>query len=203
MAADRIRAKRLVPFLPDMVASLERHGHLAVAADVREHLLTISPATADRLLRPLRVPVRGTSTTKRGVLLKHQIAVRMFADWSDARPGFMEADLVAHCGGGVAGAYLHTLVLTDVTTGWTECLALRFRTREAVVVALDRARQLPPFPLLGFDTDNGGEFLNADLFAYCAREAITTQPTRRCKRSTRLLRARGDHVHARAQRQEE
>ena len=64
MASDRIRAKRLVPFLPDMVASIERHGHLTVTVDVRKHLLTMSPATADRLPRPLRVPVRRTSTTK-------------------------------------------------------------------------------------------------------------------------------------------
>ena len=172
-AADCICAKRLVPFLPELVPSLERHGHLTIADDVREQLLTVSPATVDRMLRPLRAPVRGATTTKRGVLLKHQIAVRTFADWSDARPGFMEADLVAHCGGVISGAYLHSLVLTDVATGWTECLALRVRTQQAVVTALDRARQLLPVPLLGFDTDNGSEFLNADLFAYCAREAIT------------------------------
>jgi hypothetical protein len=85
----------------------------------------------------------------------------------------MEADLVAHCGHRAEGAFLHTLVLTDVATGWTECLPLLFRTQEAVVQALGRARRLLPMPLLGLDTDNGSEFLNAELIGYCAREQIT------------------------------
>src|SRR5687767_10394981 len=86
-AADCICAKRLVPFLPELVPSLERHGHLTVTDEVRGQLLTVSPATVDRMLRPLRAPVRGATTTKRGVLLTmHQIAVRTFADWSDALP---------------------------------------------------------------------------------------------------------------------
>jgi len=83
------------------------------------------------------------------------------------------ADLVAHCGHRAEGAFLHTLVLTDVATGWTECLPLLFRTQEAVVQALGRARQLLPMGLLGLDTDNGSEFLNAELIGYCARERIT------------------------------
>src|SRR3989442_5646131 len=160
-AADRICAKRLVPFLSELVPSLERHGHLTLADEVRDQLLAVSPATVDRLLRPLRAPARGAPTTPRGVLLKHQIAVRTFADWSDARPGFMEADLVSHCGGVISGAYLHTLTLTDVATGWTEGLALRVRTQGADEAALDRAPQVLPFPLLGFDSDNGSEVLHA------------------------------------------
>src|SRR5256885_1864437 len=101
-------------------------------ASKRELAAPVAPryTEARRLLRPLRAPSRGATTTRRGVLLKHQIAVRTFADWSDARPGFCEADLVSHCGGVISGAYLHTLVLTDVATGWTECLALRVRTQE-------------------------------------------------------------------------
>jgi hypothetical protein len=172
-AADRICAKRLVPFLPLLVPSLERHGHLVVDAEVRAQLLTISSATAERLLRSARAPARSTGTTRRGALLKHQVAVRTFAQWDEARPGFVEADLVAHCGGMIAGAYLHTLVLTDVATAWTECFALRHRTQAAVIIALDRARQLLPFQLRGFDSDNGSEFLNAELIAYCARDGIT------------------------------
>ncbi len=153
--------------------SLERHGHLVLTEEVRALLLRLSPATADRLLRPVRQPTRGVSTTKRGTLLKHQVPVRTFAQWDDVRPGFLEADSVAHCGGSIEGAYLHTLTLTDVATGWTECLALLHRTQHAVLQALDQARRLLPFPLLGLDTDNGGEFLNEGLLAYCEREEIT------------------------------
>jgi hypothetical protein len=174
-AANQVCAKRLVPFLPDLVAALERHGHLTLRDDVRARLLQISPATADRLLRARRRQhqPRGISTTKAGSLLKHQVPVRTFTDWNDARPGFLEADLVAHCGTRAEGSYLSSLVLTDVATGWTECLALLHRSQEAVLQALDYARRLLPFPLLGLDTDNGSEFLNQELVASCDREHIT------------------------------
>src|SRR5215210_1569600 len=174
-AANGICAKRLVPFLPELVPALERHGHLTLSDEVRAHLLALSPATADRLLRPARQAEqpRGLSTTRRGPLLKQQIPVRTFAGWDEARPGFMEADLVAHCGGWASGPFLHTLTLTDIATGWTECLSLQHRTPHDVIQALDRIRHLLPVPLLGLDTDNGGEFITTELMAYCEREGIT------------------------------
>jgi hypothetical protein len=174
-AANYVCAKRLVPFLPELVASLERHGHLTLDETTRAQVLSISPATADRLLRPLRTTdqPRGIVTTKRGSLLKHQVPVRTFEDWNDLRPGFMEADLVAHCGTRAEGSYLYTLTLTDVATGWTECLALLHRGQEIVLQALDAARRLIPFPLLGLDTDNGQEFLNEELLAYCEEKQLT------------------------------
>jgi hypothetical protein len=171
-AANGICAKRLVPFLPELIPTLERHGHLTIADEVREQLLAMSPATADRLLRPVRHP-HGLSTTKPGRLLKQQIPVRTFTEWTDVKPGFLEADLVAHCGGTTDGAFLYTLTLTDVATTWTECLPLLHRTQHGVVHALQRARGLFPFPLLGIDTDNGGEFINEELMAYCSGEQIT------------------------------
>lgn len=171
-ALNGICGKRLVPFLPELVPVLERHGHLALTPEVRELLLALSPATADRLLKAVRQP-HGLSTTKPGRLIKKQVPVRTFADWDDVRPGFLEADLVAHCGGTVEGVYLHTLTLTDVATAWTECVPLRSRSQHAVVAALDHARQRLPFPLLGLDTDNGSEFLNGELLAYCVRHQVT------------------------------
>jgi len=174
-AANFICAKRLVPFLPELVASLERHGHLALAGEVRAQLLAMSAATADRILADVRRSgrPRGVGTTRRGALLKHQVPVRTFADWSDVAPGFVEGDLVAHCGTSARGVYLHSLVLTDVATGWTECLPLRHRGQLEVARSLEVARRILPFPLLGIDTDNGAEFLNADMLAYCERERIT------------------------------
>jgi hypothetical protein len=174
-AANCICTKRLLPFLPALVESLERHGHLAVTDEVRRQLLTLSPATADRILSALRPrdKQRGLTTTRSGTFLKHQVPVRTFADWDDVRPGFFEVDVVAHCGTSMEGVYLSSLVLTDVATGWTECLALRQRSQEAVIAALEQVRQLLPFAMLGMDTDNGGEFLNYELLAYCEREQIT------------------------------
>jgi len=94
----------------------------------------------------------------------------------EAKPGFLEVDLVAHCGGRIQGGCLYTITLTDVASGWTECLPLLNRGREAVLAALQRARGLFPFPILGLDTDNGGEFINEDVAAFCVREQITDQP---------------------------
>ncbi|MBA2677778.1 MAG: DDE-type integrase/transposase/recombinase [Ktedonobacteraceae bacterium] len=162
-ASDRICTKRLIPFLPTLIASLERHGYLHLSA-----------ATADRLLQMHRNETpRGLSTTKAGRLLKGQIPLRTFREWDDAQPGFVEADLVAHCAGQAEGGFLSTLTLTDVATGWTECLPLLYRSSDAVMMALDQARTLFPFPILGIDTDNGSEFINKEIVAYCQREQLT------------------------------
>src|SRR6266567_4236262 len=171
-AANGICGKRLVPFLPELIPALERHGQLSLSDTVRQQVLSLSPATADRLLKPLRQP-HGLTTTKPGRLLKQHIPVRTFTEWTDAQPGFLEADLVAHCGGSMGGAFLYTLTLTDVATTWTECLPLLHRTQHGVVHALQRARGLFPFPILGIDTDNGSEFINEELLAYCASEHLT------------------------------
>jgi hypothetical protein len=174
-ATNCIGSRRLVPFLPKLVPLLERHGHLTLTDAVRTQLLAISPATADRLLQHARAAPqpRGISTTKAGSLLKRQIPVRTFAEWNDASPGFFEADLVAHCGERADGAFLSSLVLTDVATGWVECQALLHRSQDQVLQGLKRARQLIPFPFLGLDTDNGGEFINVELLAYCEQEQIS------------------------------
>jgi hypothetical protein len=173
-AANRICAKRLIPFLPTLVEALERHEHLHLTEECRNQLLSMSAATADRLLRSQRKRgQRVLSTTRAGTLLKQQIPVRTFQEWNEDRPGFLEADLVAHCGAEIEGGYLYTLTLTDIATGWTECLPLIHRSREAVLAALQRARTLFPFPILGIDTDNGGEFINEVVVSYCEQEQIT------------------------------
>lgn len=184
-AANSICAKRLVPFLPELVPALEAHGHLTLSAEVRTQLLAISPATADRILATVRPQAKahGATTTKAGTLLKHQIPIRTFADWNEVQPGFFEMDLVAHCGTSLGGMFLWSLVLTDVATGWTECLALRYRSQEVVIEAVTRVRQLLPFPLLGLDTDNGTEFLNETMLAYCQRERITFTRGRTAKKN--------------------
>ncbi|MCH8247939.1 MAG: transposase family protein, partial [Bacteroidetes bacterium] len=184
-AADRICSKRLVPFLPELIDALERHGHLQLEESVRQRLCSISPATVDRLLHQVRYgsAPKGISTTRPGSLLKHQIPVRTFADWDDLKPGFFEADLVAHCGTVNAGSYLNTLTMTDVDTGWTECLSLLVREQDIVVKAIEAARRLIPFPMLGLDTDNGKEFINHTLLDYCRRESITFTRSRPYKKN--------------------
>jgi len=188
-ATNYIASKRLAPFLEELVPSLERHGHLKLTDKVRSQLISISPATIDRILRPQKRcdQLRGKSLTRSGNLLKHQISVRTFADWEDKKPGFFETDLVAHCGWSMEGSFLYSLVLTDIATGWVECLALLYRSKEAVIRALECARQLIPFPMLGLDSDNGSEFINFDLIAYCKQEEITFTRGRAYKKKRPVL----------------
>lgn len=169
-----ICGKRLQPFLPEMVAVLERHEELVIDAESKALLLQMSAATIDRLLARFRQQKRrGLSTTKPGTLLKDAIPVRTFADWDDAKPGFVEMDLVAHCGVSTHGQYLQTLTATDITTGWTECLALKHRSQRNVSAAIKLLRERLPFPLLGIDSDNDGVFINETLFRYCEDERVT------------------------------
>jgi len=183
-AANQICAKRLVPFLPALVEVLERHGHLSLSASVRQQLLSISVATVDRLLSTERQKHgRGISTTKPGSLLKKQIKIRTFADWNDVVPGFLEGDLVAHCGDRVDGAFLNTLVLTDIASGWTEFLPLLIRSSSNVVQGISVILELLPFPLLGVDTDNGSEFINYELLNFCKDHKITFTRSRAYKKN--------------------
>jgi hypothetical protein len=116
-AANQICSKRLAPFIPDLLSTLERFGHISLPIDVRNRLLKISAATIDRLLdTERRDSKKWMSTTRPGSLLKKQIKVRTFSDWNDVVPGFLEGDLVAHCGDRTDGAFLNTLVLTDIAS---------------------------------------------------------------------------------------
>lgn len=181
---DRICSKRLQPFLPEMVDVLEREGELVLPKETKCLLLQMSPATIDRRLqRVRRQRQRGRSTTKPGTLLKQAIPVRTFADWDDARPGFVEIDLVAHCGDSTHGEYLNTLNVVDVPTGWSECLVLANRSQREVSAAIERLRQRLPFPLLGIDSDNDSAFINDNLFRYCKQEKITFTCSRPYKKN--------------------
>jgi hypothetical protein len=164
----QICSKRLQPFLPEAIRVLERCQEINLTKDTKEHLLKISSASIDRCLRPIRSQMpHGLSTTKPGSLLKNLIPVRTFTAWDEERPGFMEIDLVAHCGNITEGQFLCTLTCTDLCTGWTDVTGLLHRSQEAVSEALCRMRQRLPFPLLGIDSDNGGEFINDLRYRYC------------------------------------
>lgn len=170
----RICSKRLKPFLPEIVTVLERHNELVLTPEVKTLLLQMSRSTIDRCLQSARFEhPHGLSTTKPGTLLKKAIPVRTWAEWDDARPGFVEMDLVAHCGETVEGQYINTLTVVDVSTGWTECMAIFQKTQKATFEAVLVMRQQLPFPLLGIDSDNGGEFINDILYRYCQTEQIT------------------------------
>jgi len=171
-ASDRMCGKRLKALLPTLVPALEHHGHLSLDPAVRERLLAVSAATIDRRLASARAVTAGQRRRRRSALngLRSSVPVRTFADWKDPAPGFVEADLVAHCGGTLSGSFVWSLVLTDIASGWTECVPLLVREAHLVVDALDHLRGALPFPLRGIDTDNGSEFLNEVLVAFCREQ---------------------------------
>jgi len=154
---------------------LERFGEIRLEDEVREKLLAVSAATCDRLLCSERrkLEIRSRHKTKPGSLLKHQIPVRTFSDWNEGRVGFLEIDLVGHDGGVTSGDYCQSLDATDVRSGWTELRALRNKAQVWTQEAIDDVRQKLPFPLLGLDSDNGSEFINAHLLRYCEEHEIT------------------------------
>ena len=171
----RICSKRLHPYMSEGIAVLERCHELSLAPEIKQMLLSMSRSTIDRCLKKARFshPQHGLSTTKPGSLLKKNISIRTFTPWEDERPGFLEIDLVAHCGQTTEGTYLNTLTATDIATGWTECLALPNKTQAAVSQAICELRKKLPFPLLGLDSDNGSEFINDTLYRYCLEQKIT------------------------------
>lgn len=182
--ANQVCSKRLVPFIPDLVAAMERHGHLRIPNEIRKKLMTVSAATVDRILRSERSrQAQGLSQTKAGALLKNKVQVRTFADWNDIIPGFYEVDLVAHCGDDPRGAFLNTLVMVDISTGWLECMPLLRKSAADVISGINVARSLMPFPLLGLDTDGGSEFINYEVLDYCETNEITFTRSRAYKKN--------------------
>lgn len=180
----QICSKRLQPFLPEAIRVLERWQAIKISKDTKGLLLKISSASIDRCLRPIRIKSpHGLSTTKPGNLLKKSIAVRTFTEWDAEQPGFMEIDLVAHCGDSVAGQFLCTLTCTDICTGWTDVTGLLHRSQQAVSEAIRRMRHRLPFPVLGLDSDNGAEFINDLLYQYCLDEKITFTRSRPYKKN--------------------
>lgn len=170
----RICSKRLKPFLPEIILVLERHHEISLTAEMKALLLGMSRSTIDRCLKTARFEHRrGLSTTKPGTLLKKAIPIQTFTPWDEERVGFLEIDLVAHCGDTVEGQYLNTLTATDIATGWTDCRALPNKTQSAVSAAIEEIRLQLPFPLLGLDSDNGSEFINDNLLRYCREHKIS------------------------------
>ena len=127
----------------------------------------ISPATIDRIFKPIRFKFgkKGRSCTKPGSLLRNQIPIQT-DQWNQFSPGFLEADTVHHCGDNTAGQYVITVNYTDLATGWTEQRAVWGKGEGAVLAQTKHVEQSLPFPLRGFDSDNGGEFINEHLFKY-------------------------------------
>ena len=180
-ASDHLCGKRLAAVLPTLMTAMECHGHWHVEPDLRQKLLQISPATIDRLLAPARSAQGGQHRRLRTRVVtgvRRRTAVRTFNGWKDVEPGWFEMDLVAHCGGRMEGPFLWTLVLTDVASGWSECVPLPSRDGLLVRSALQELQTLMPLQLRGLDVDNDTAFMNEDLERWCAEAAKPVELTR-------------------------
>jgi len=184
-ASDCLCSTRLQPFLPELVGILKRCGELSMTEETEAQLCRMSPSTIDRLLRRWRVrgTRRGLSTTKPGTLLKNAIPIKTFSEWNESKPGFLEADLVAHCGESAEGFYLTTLSTVDVATGWCEPVAVWGMRQERVGGAVYDVKKQLPMPMLGLHSDNGSEFINHGLYDYCRRNRITFTRSRSYKKN--------------------
>ena len=184
-ASDRLCSRRLQPFLPEMVRVLRQHGEQMIDTSTEAQLFRMSPSTIDRLLRPWRRVGgrRGFTTTRPGNRLKNMIPIRTFTDWQENKPGFLEIDMVAHCGESTEGFYLNTLCAVDVWSGWTECLPVWGKGQVRVRSAVHRVRLCLPFPMLGVDSDNGSEFINQCFYTYCHLEKINFTRSRSYKKN--------------------
>jgi hypothetical protein len=170
-ATDQMCSKKLKAAIPLWLPFYEAE-YEPMLPDVRRKLLDMSPATIDRLLKPQRAFYKkGRCSTKPGTLLKNQIPIKTH-NWDVSRPGYFEADTVAHCGNSMAGDFVFSLTFTDIFSGWTENRAVWGKGSQGVLRQIKNIEERIAFPILGFDCDNGSEFLNHHLVRY-----FTKRPT--------------------------
>jgi hypothetical protein len=185
-AGDRVCGKRLKVLIPILLQAMERHGHLLLDHVIKDKLLQISAATIDRVLRKTREQIDGKRKRRAGVgsAIRRSVPVRTFADWGDPPPGYFEVDMVEHCGGiKHDGNFVHSLVLTDIASGWTEYIAMPVRNQSLIVAGFAKAASDLPFPMLGIDTDNDSAFMNQTVLDYCKNNALEQTRSRAYKKN--------------------
>ena len=169
-------AKRLKAMIPLFLPHYKKY---ILSKEIKEKLLKISPATIDRLMAPSRAKFakKGLATTKPGSIIKKQIPIKT-NQWNETVPGFIEADTVAHCGSTVAGMFVYSLNCVDIASGWTEQRAVWGKGERGVLEAIIDIEKNIPFPIKGFDCDNGSEFLNWHLLRHLTERKQPVQFTR-------------------------
>jgi len=164
-AAEQLCGKRLVQALPLWLPHYERHYGKLLPRQ-KQLLQAVSAATLDRLLADQKAQrTQGLSGTKPGSLLRHQVPIQGEV-WNEQRVGFLEADSVAHCGGSLAGNFIWSLTYTDLASTWTEGRAVWNKGATGVLKETRDVEGKLPFAILGFDFDNGSEWLNWTLIRY-------------------------------------
>ena len=182
---DHVNSKRLHAMFQKQIEKMEQFyqnhkqewelQNVVLSSFVKQQLMKISISTIERILAKERKRwhIKGIPHTKPGSLQKTQIPIRTYCMWNENMPGFTELDLVGHEGGDNRGEFCFSLDVTDVCTGWTETRAIRNKAQVHVFVALREIQRRLPFLLKGIDSDNGSEFINAEMVRFCTEERIT------------------------------
>jgi len=177
--------QRLKPLLELEVDRLIALGELNISGEVATRLKRMSAATIDRKLKHQKEVLHllwSRSGPNPGSMLKHKIAVRL-TDWDTAKVGFIEADLVFHCGASTLGAHVCTVSATEISSGWWEGEPILGKSQGQCFWALKEIRKRCPFVWKGLDADNGQEFINEMLYKYCAREKLQFTRSRPCHKN--------------------
>jgi len=182
--------KILSPFIRGQMKYLEKEARFRISPEIKKLLLSVSPATIDRLLKAekKKLALTGKSLTKPGNILKKQIPVRTYYCDADKKPGFFEIDTVHHCGTSDSGEFCLTLSAADVDSGWIELRPLLNKAHKWVLEALQDIKSSLPFPLSGLDSDNGSEFINSALLKWCSQERIQFTRSRAYHKNDNCLR---------------
>jgi len=165
-ATDQMCSKKLQAVIPLWLPFYEEQFN-PLPDDLKAKLLKVSPSSIDRLLKPVRIryKTKGLCGTKPGTLLKNQIPIKT-NPWNTTKPGFFEADTVAHCGNSLSGDFVWSLTFTDISSAWTENRAVWNKGAQGVLNQIQDIEKDLPFSILGFNCDNGSEFLNYHLLRY-------------------------------------
>lgn len=174
-ATNLICSKRLKVILPLWLPFYPKK----ISEDNKRLLYEISPATIDRLLKPIKnkFKKKGLSTTKPGSLIKKKVPIKT-NQWDETRLGFIEADTVAHCGDSISGSFVYSVNTVDIASGWIETRAVWGKGQKGVFLAIKSIENSLPFKVRGFDSDNGGEFLNWHMEAYFTNRKKPAEYTR-------------------------
>lgn len=190
--------QRLKPCIDTELERLRDFGEINISDQVATQLTQISSATIDRRLKRPRKGERSRrfSTTRPGSLLKAKIPIRL-TEWNTSKIGFLETDLVAHCGGSAFGEFGNTVSLTEIATGWWEGEAIMGKGQKSTLAALKLMRTRTPFAWRGLDADNGGEFINYFLWDYCNDEKLEFTRSRANKKNDNAYVEQKNWTHVR------
>jgi len=170
---DRPCGQRLKPLVEEEVVRLRALGELKVDEKTARQLRRVSPATIDRLLTAKKTEWIAQRRYGRagGNLIAKKIPLKM-TDWDLSQVGFLEMDLVLHCGASVAGEYAHSLSALEISSAWWEGEAVMGRAQERIFKAIKQIRSRTPFSWRGIDSDNDNAFINDQLYRYTQSEGL-------------------------------